>query len=136
MPQSACNWSCFFFTAMLSLVLKDVVNVRNLLDGRGKDVETGIRDTNTINIKILDKNININRIKKYFVNNTWFVLKKRVAEKKDLAERLWQRSDIDVHVYSAIVCYGCLEWHYLKCLGLKAPPKTTYWLCRKCNKTT
>ena len=39
---------------------------------------------------------------------------------------------IDVHLYASIVCDGCLEWDHLKCVGLKAPPKSTYWLYRQC----
>ena len=31
---------------------------------------------------------------------------------------------IDVHLYASIVCDGCLEWNHLKCVGLKAPPKS------------
>ena len=34
----------------------------------------------------------------------------------------------DVHLYASIVCDGCLEWNHLKCGGLKAPSKFTYWL--------
>ena len=41
---------------------------------------------------------------------------------------------IDVHLYASIVCNGC-EWNHLKCVGLKAPPKSTYWLCRQCYIT-
>jgi hypothetical protein len=42
---------------------------------------------------------------------------------------------IDVHLYASIVCDGCLEWNHLKCVGLKVPPKSTYWLCRQCYIT-
>jgi hypothetical protein len=37
---------------------------------------------------------------------------------------------IFMHPY--IVSDGCLEWNHLKCVGLKAPQKSTYWLCRQC----
>ena len=48
---------------------------------------------------------------------------------KETAEWNCSVCKIDVHLYASD---GCLEWNHLKCVGLKAPPKYTYWLCRQC----
>ena len=51
---------------------------------------------------------------------------------KETAEWNCSVCKIDVHLYASIVCDGCLEWNHLKCVGLKVPQKSTYWLCRQC----
>jgi hypothetical protein len=82
--------------------------------------------------KILDENININRIKKKFTIDEWKCLKYKISKTKETAEWNCLICKIDVHLYASIVCDGCLEWNHLNCVGLKAPPKSTYWLCRQC----
>jgi hypothetical protein len=81
--------------------------------------------------KILDENININRIKKKFTIDEWKCLKYKISKTKETAEWNCLICKIDVHLYASIVCDGCLEWNHLNCVGLKAPPKSTYWLCRQ-----
>jgi hypothetical protein len=81
---------------------------------------------------ILDENINLNRIKKKFTIDGWKCLKNKISKTKETAEWNCSVCKIDVHLYASIVCDGCLEWNHLKCVGLKAPPKSTYWLCRQC----
>jgi len=82
--------------------------------------------------KILDENINLNIILKNCTIDGWKCLKNKTSKTKETAERNCSVCKIDVHLYASIVSDGCLEWNHLKCLGLKAPPKSTYWLCRQC----
>jgi hypothetical protein len=81
--------------------------------------------------KILDENINLNRIKKKFTVDGWKCLKNKISKTTETAEWNCSVCKIDVHLYASIVCDGCLEWNHLKCVSLKAPPKSTYWLCRQ-----
>jgi hypothetical protein len=73
---------------------------------------------------------------KQAITNTidgWKCLKKKkISKTKETAEWNCSVCKIDVHLYASIVCDECLEWNQLKCVGLKAPPKSTYWLCRQC----
>ena len=84
--------------------------------------------------KILDENINLNRMKKKFTIDGWKYLKIKISKTKETAEWNCSVFKIDVHLYASIVCDGCLEWNHLKCVGLKDPPKSMYWLCRQCYK--
>ena len=58
--------------------------------------------------------------------------KNKINKTKETAEWKCSVCKTDVHLCESIVCNGCLEWNHLKCAGLKAPPKSTYWLCRQC----
>ena len=58
--------------------------------------------------------------------------KNKISKTKETAEWNCSFCKTDVHLCESIVCNGCLEWNHLKCVGLKAPPKSTYWLCRQC----
>ena len=81
--------------------------------------------------KILDENINLNRIKKQFtIDGCKCLTKNKIGKTKETAEWNCSVCKIDVHLYASIVCDGCLEWNNLKCVGLKVPPKSTFWLCR------
>jgi hypothetical protein len=82
--------------------------------------------------KILDENINLNRIKKQFTIDGCKCLKKnnKIGKAKETAEWNCSVCKLDVHLYAYIVCDECLEWNHLKYVGLKAPPKSTNWLCR------
>jgi hypothetical protein len=55
--------------------------------------------------------------------------KNKISKTKETAEWNCSVCKIDVYLDESIVCHGCLEWNHLKCVGLKAPPKSTYWLC-------
>ena len=81
--------------------------------------------------KILDENINLNRIKKQFtIDGCKCLKKKKISKTKETAEWNCSVCKIDVHLYVSIVCDECLGWNHLKYVGLKAPPKSTNWLCR------
>ena len=73
--------------------------------------------------KILDENINIARVKKYFSPEAWQTLKVALSSKRDIAEWNCTVCDTDVHSAASLVCDGCLEWIHKKCVGLKHAPK-------------
>ena len=52
--------------------------------------------------------------------------KNKISKTKETAEWNCSVCKIDVHLYAAIVCDG---WNHLKCVGLKASPKSMYFLC-------
>ena len=69
-----------------------------------EDVET--RPERVPNV-ILDENVDIYLIRKYFSNDAWLV----VTE----------------------VVHHCLMWYHIQCTGLKHEPKARHWYCRDCH---
>jgi hypothetical protein len=90
--------------------------------------------TNHINYKLLDENVNWNRNKKYFTDESWQFINSLILQKKEQFE--WEcitcdNTSLDLQ---SVACGGCLEWQHMKCAGLKSVPKQMYWICRYCTK--
>ena len=91
-----------------------------------------IKPIDEISLKILDENVNLSRIKKYFTKDAWDNLKDLVSRKRDEAFYECIVCKSDLHAYDSLVCDSCLEWYHLKCVALKNQPKKAYWICRVC----
>jgi len=115
---------------MLSWIVPEEM-VKTAMESQRKiDIES-IR-TVDLSYKLLDENVNIQRIRKYFEKDSWDFLKNQLASLKDNVEYLCYSCKKNLHAEDSLACDGCLEWQHMKCAGLKNFPKKSYWLCKCC----
>lgn len=98
--------------------------------------------SDNISSAVLDKQMKINLMKKYFTADAWKIVEQVYETKKKLnewecpscKENLDTTVDDEEKVQTSIGCDYCCEWYHLKCTGLKHCPHKTYWMCKKCEK--
>ena len=82
---------------------------------------------------IIDENVNIERIKKYFTKGAWDSLKMLMREKREEATWCCHICKMDISSFESVGCDRCLQWFHLKCVSLKSAPKQLYWFCKTCR---
>lgn len=85
---------------------------------------------------ILDDNVDVHLIRKYFTNDAWLLVKDVVARKQNNPIYRCKSCQHDLHLSPSIVCDHCLYWFHMQCVGLKRKPKTRHWFCRNCYDHT
>jgi hypothetical protein len=85
---------------------------------------------------ILDDNVDVHLIRKYFTNDAWLLVKDVVARKQNNPIYTCKTCQHDLHQSPSIVCDHCLSWFHMKCVGLKQKPKARHWFCRSCYGQT
>ena len=125
------NLYIFIFSAMLSWTThlkpdwelpKELLSVDALLNIVG------------VSIKVLDENVNLTRIKKYFSKEAWNHSEDIISTEKENAVYDCCVCQTDLHSEDCVACDVCLNWYHLRCIGLRFAPKKTYWCCRNCLK--
>ncbi|XP_043271633.1 uncharacterized protein [Venturia canescens] len=97
---------------------------------------------------LIDDEVNVAIVEKYFTNEAWQLIKKAIDSKKkqnvyhcgkcsvnlddtvDSVDSSVDGSIIDKK--TSIGCDYCLIWYHLSCVSLKKKPKTKFWKCPKC----
>ena len=89
-----------------------------------------IKCINEISSACIDENLNINRIKQYFTDDSWLVLLEKVSKFMEIGWlcRICKESLNG----NQIGCDSCLEWQHFDCIGIKKAPKAKTWFCRYC----
>ena len=107
-------------------------DARDALDGR--QLDEGCLETNPENLPdtAFDENIDINSIRRYFTSDAWVRVQDLYETKKERITFRCTSCELDLHSKPSIVCYSCLEWHHLRCVGRRTKPKTRFWYCRQC----
>ena len=82
---------------------------------------------------VLDENVDVNLIRKFFTQDAWLAVMDVVGQKRSKPVYVCKVCYHDLHKESSIVCELCLSWHHLKCVGLKQAPKSKNWYCRGCH---
>ena len=82
---------------------------------------------------VLDENVDVNLIRKFFTQDAWLAVMDVVGKKRSKPVYVCKLCYHDLHKESSIVCELCLSWHHLKCVGLKQAPKSKNWYCRGCH---
>ena len=73
-----------------------------------------------VSIKVLDKNVNLTRIKRYFSKEAWNHLNKDIiSPKKENAVYDCCVCHTDLHSEDCVACDVCLNWYYVRCIGLR-----------------
>ena len=81
---------------------------------------------------VLDENVDISLIHKFFTSDAWLLASDVVARRKLNPVYLCKICSHDVHESASVACDHCLCWFHLKCVGLKKEPKQKFWFCRTC----
>ena len=81
---------------------------------------------------ILDENVDVHLIRKYFTSDAWVLVKDVIARKTTNHVYTCKICHHDLHQFPSIVCDHCLTWFHMKCMGLKQSPKGRHWFCREC----
>ena len=82
---------------------------------------------------ILDENIDIHLIRRYFSNDAWLMVMDVIKQKQDNPVYVCKICSHDLHEQPSIVCDHCLQWFHVQCVGLKNIPKKKHWFCRECH---
>ena len=82
---------------------------------------------------VVDENVDVYLIRKYFTDDAWMIVSQVVEQKK--CKMVWKCNICfnDLHSNSAsILCDGCLLWYHFACVSLTKPPRAMTWFCRTC----
>ena len=82
---------------------------------------------------VLDENVDIHLIRKFFTRDAWLLVTDVVKQKQENPTFTCKSCYHDLHEQSSVVCEHCLSWYHIKCVGLKQEPKARYWYCRECH---
>ena len=85
---------------------------------------------------ILDENVDVHLIRRYFSNDAWLVVQDVVSQKRSNPLYKCNICQHDLGESQSIVCDHCLSWFHTKCMGLKSVPKQRYWYCRRCHSSS
>ena len=88
-----------------------------------------------VSASILDENVDIHLVRKYFSQDAWLVLQDVLKHKKKMT---WVCSicQHDLHGKTSgpsVCCESCLSWFHFQCVGLVKLPKARNWFCRSCH---
>jgi len=81
---------------------------------------------------VLDENVDVHLIRKFFSNDAWLVVA-NVVKKQRNPNFICKSCYRDLHESPSIICEHCLSWYHIKCVGLKQEPKARYWYCCNCH---
>ena len=81
---------------------------------------------------VLDENVDVHLIRKFFTNDAWLVVVIVVEQKQRNSNFIYKYCYHDLHKSSSVVCEHCLSWYHIKRVGLKQELKVRYWYCHDC----
>lgn len=82
---------------------------------------------------ILDENVDIHLIRKFFSVDAWLLITEVVKQKQEKPVYICKYCLHNLEEAPSVVCDHCLSWYHLKCVGFKNEPKLKHWYCRKCH---
>ena len=78
---------------------------------------------------IVDENINLNIVNKYFTSDVWLLVQQVRQLKRHCHSCSGTPEDEQLR---SVCCEACLNWYHFKCAGLVRKPKMKNWICRQC----
>ena len=84
---------------------------------------------------VVDENVDIHLIRKYFTYDAWLLVEQVLTRKKKKMTWICKICHQDLHAKTSgpsIICESCLLWYHFTCAGLSKQPKTKNWFCRSC----
>jgi len=83
---------------------------------------------------ILDENVDIYLIRKYFTADAWLVIEDVLKQKKgNPTTWICEICHKNLSWNQSIGCDLCLNWFHFKCVGITKYPKMKTWFCRPCH---
>lgn len=83
---------------------------------------------------VLDENVDIHQIRKYFSNDAWLVVMDVVQQKHQNPVFVCKCCYHNLDEGPSIVCDHCLSWSHISCVGLTKGTKQKYWYCYSCRQ--
>ena len=84
---------------------------------------------------IVDENVDINIVNKYFTSDAWLLVQ-QVQQLKRHNTASWTCHScsgiLEDEQLRSVCCEACLNWYHFKCAGLVRKPKMKNWFCRQC----
>lgn len=84
---------------------------------------------------VLDENVDIHLIRRYFSSDAWLLVVDAVKQKQKNPAYICKCCSRDLEAEPSIACDHCLSWSHIKCVGLKCGPKKKHWYCRRCHQS-
>ena len=81
---------------------------------------------------VVDDNVDVHVVRKYFTNDAWMVVEEVMKLKLDKMNWICHSCSHDLHTEESIICDSCLLWYHFTCASLIRKPKTKNWFCREC----
>ncbi|XP_041459223.1 transcription initiation factor TFIID subunit 3-like [Lytechinus variegatus] len=124
--------------AVVSWLVGEELAKRSILRGYMiEEVDVEVRPEK-LPSRILDEQVDVNRMRKYFTKDAWSLVQDVVAAKRN--DPRWTcpicNLDLDDIDSPTLGCDACLEWFHLKCLGKASQPKAAKWFCSVCRNAT
>ena len=82
---------------------------------------------------IVDENVDVYLVRKYFSSDAWLVVEDVIKRKSKAIVWVCQVCQKDLHTQPSIICDSCLTWYHFKCVSLAKQPKSKTWFCRGCH---
>lgn len=107
-----------------------VMNSGHLIDE--EDIE--VMPENIVD-SVMDENVDISLIRKYFTPDAWMLVQDVVMQKRRSCQFTCNgcSQTLSDTCQRVIACDHCLCWFHLSCVGLKRLPKAKHWFCRNCH---
>lgn len=116
---------------MLKWVITDTEVVMRALHHNVLIHESEIRELEQIQSSILEEDVKLSLIQKFFSHKGWKFLEKTLKKRKDVW--ICPKCNIDIGSDNSILCDSCLLWYHTKCeKKLTSKEKNSAWFCSKC----
>ena len=82
---------------------------------------------------VLDDNVDVCLVRRYFSTDAWMVVQDVIERKKN--KDVWECNECQHDLHDgrkSIICESCLRWYHFSCVGLTRAPKRKNWFCRRC----
>ena len=84
---------------------------------------------------IIDENVDVHLIRKYFTYTAWLLVGQVLKRKQKKMTWVCNICNQDLHAKTSgpsFICESCLLWFHFAYVGLSKQPKTKNWFCRSC----
>ena len=109
--------------------------IERALKGDKIDEESVEMRPESIPSAILDENVVLKSVRKYFTIDAWQAVLHVTKAKTE--NHLWLcgicQNEIDDEKGNSVACENCLRWFHLSCAGLTHEPKSKHWFCGVCK---
>ncbi len=122
---------CYYVLVILSWLL-DQECIRPVLNGKLVEEDMVECRPEKISNAIIDENVDIHLVRRYFSNDAWLLVQDVVRRKKETDVWTCAVCYHNLDQGESIICESCLEWHHFNCVGITRQPKSKNWFCRKC----
>ena len=126
---------CIIIVLLGWLVSKEVVYLAVMKPGHLIDEgDIQVKPENIVD-GVMDENVDITLIRKYFTPDAWMLIENVITQKRRSQQFTCSgcSQTLSETCQWVIACDHCLCWFHLSCMGLKRLPKAKHWFCGNCH---